>query len=113
MPSHPDHSLSPSGKATRWKAIAKSSEKRAIDVYFSGKCAVLRAFGVIDFPVPPNHNLRTTSSHSVRHYYESGLTTFLPIARPRSPSVLTWISRSRFWISASDPSLSKGARLRM
>ncbi len=62
------------------RAVAKSAAKRAIDIYFFAKTATLRAFGIVDFPVPPNHNLRTTSSTSIRHYYESGLTTFLPIA---------------------------------
>lgn len=61
-------------------AVAKGIAKRGIDVYFSTKCAILRGLGIIDFQVPPNHILRRTSSHSIRHYYESGLTTFMPIA---------------------------------
>lgn len=60
-------------------AIAKSSTKRFIDVAFAAKGAVLRAAGVIDFPLPPNSRLRRTSSLTIRHYYESGLTTILPI----------------------------------
>jgi ubiquinone/menaquinone biosynthesis C-methylase UbiE len=35
--------------------------------------------GAVDFPVPPNHSIRVTSSSTIRHYYESGLTTLLPI----------------------------------
>ena len=62
------------------KAHAKRVAKDVYDVYFAAKAGVLRAMGVVDFPVPPNHNLRTTSSATLRHYYESGLTTFLPIA---------------------------------
>lgn len=60
-------------------AGAKGLAKRGIDVFFSAKCTILRGLGVIDFQVPPNHILRRTSSHTIRHYYESGLTTFLPI----------------------------------
>lgn len=41
---------------------------------------VLRALGVIDFPVPPNSSMRKTSSTSVRHYYESGVRSALPLA---------------------------------
>jgi len=64
----------------RLAGAAKGLAKRIIDVYFALKCAILRAFGVIDFSLPPNHILRRTSSHTIRHYYESGLTTFMPIA---------------------------------
>ena len=60
-------------------AIAKSTAKRGIDAYFASKVALLRAIGVVDFPVPPNSRLRRTSSHTIRHYYESGLTTMMPI----------------------------------
>jgi ubiquinone/menaquinone biosynthesis C-methylase UbiE len=60
-------------------ASAKSVAKRVLDVWFAGKVSVLRAVGVVDFPMPPNHNIRTTSSATIRHYYESGLTTALPI----------------------------------
>jgi SAM-dependent methyltransferase len=65
--------------SVRVKALAKTAAKRAIDVGFAARVALLRAIGVVDFPVPPNTSLRTTSSTSVRHYYESGLTTLLPI----------------------------------
>lgn len=67
------------GAIGKVKAVAKSTAKRAIDVYFSTKVAFLRGIGLIDFPVPPDHNLRTTSSTTIRHYYESGLTTLMPI----------------------------------
>jgi ubiquinone/menaquinone biosynthesis C-methylase UbiE len=39
----------------------------------------LTAFSVIDFKVPPNSSMRESSSTNIRHYYESGLTTTLPI----------------------------------
>jgi ubiquinone/menaquinone biosynthesis C-methylase UbiE len=67
------------GAFDRAKAVGKSTAKRGIDVYFATKCALLRTFGIIDFPVPPNHCLRRTSSHTLRHYYESGVTTMMPI----------------------------------
>jgi ubiquinone/menaquinone biosynthesis C-methylase UbiE len=60
-------------------ATLKSVAKRVWDVGFGLKVGSLRLAGAIDFPVPPNHNLRTTSSTTIRHYYESGLTTMLPI----------------------------------
>lgn len=59
--------------------IAKSAAKRGIDLLFAAKGAALRAAGVVDFPLPPNSRLRRTSSHTIRHYYESGLTTMMPI----------------------------------
>lgn len=67
------------GAADKFRIIAKSTAKRGIDVYFASKVAVLRAIGLVDFPVPPNSRLRRTSSLTLRHYYESGLTTMMPI----------------------------------
>lgn len=61
------------------KQNLKSVAKRALDVAFNAKVSGLRLVGAVDFKVPPNHNLRTTSSTTIRHYYESGLTTMLPI----------------------------------
>lgn len=58
---------------------AKATAKRGIDVAFATKAGLLRAFGLIDFPVPANSRLRRTSSHTIRHYYESGITTAMPI----------------------------------
>jgi SAM-dependent methyltransferase len=65
--------------STATVAGAKSVAKRFLDVWFAGKVSVLRAIGVVDFQVPPQHNMRSTSSLTLRHYYESGLTTALPI----------------------------------
>jgi ubiquinone/menaquinone biosynthesis C-methylase UbiE len=58
-----------------FKKIAKFFIDKAqwIEVKF------LTAFGVIDFKVPPNSSMRESSSTNIRHYYESGLTTTLPI----------------------------------
>ncbi len=39
----------------------------------------LQLFGIIDFPLPPNSNMRRTSAKSVWGYWYSGLTTSLPI----------------------------------
>ena len=39
-----------------------------------------RLTGLIDFPVPPNSSMRKTASGSIRHYYMSGLCSFMPIA---------------------------------
>jgi SAM-dependent methyltransferase len=61
------------------KFLLKTIGKAILDKYQSMKVALLRAMGVIDFPVPPNSRMRGTSSNTIRHYYESGLTTTLPI----------------------------------
>ncbi|MGA2656314.1 MAG: class I SAM-dependent methyltransferase [Verrucomicrobiota bacterium] len=42
--------------------------------------ALGRLAGVIDFPVPPNSNLRKTSSKTITDYYMGGVRSFLPIA---------------------------------
>src|ERR1700748_1036812 len=61
------------------KFLLKTTAKALIDKYEAAKVALLRAVGVVDFPVPPNSRMRGTSSSTIRHYYESGLTTTLPI----------------------------------
>ncbi|NNC59934.1 MAG: class I SAM-dependent methyltransferase [Erythrobacter sp.] len=57
----------------------KALGHRVFDVGFKAKVAAGKALGLIDFPVPPRHNLTTTSSNTVRHYFQSGLTTIQPI----------------------------------
>ncbi len=57
------------------KKIAKSFIDKAQWV----EVKLLTAAGVIDFKVPPNSSMRESSSTNIRHYYESGLTTTLPI----------------------------------
>lgn len=47
---------------------------QVVSVYF------LRLFGIVNFPVPPNSNMRRTSAKNVRHYIYSGISTYLPIA---------------------------------
>jgi SAM-dependent methyltransferase len=61
------------------KFLLKTIAKAFIDKYEAVKVVLLRAIGVVDFPVPPNSRMRGTSSSTIRHYYESGLTTTLPI----------------------------------
>jgi len=42
--------------------------------------AVARLLGVTDYPVPPNSSMRKTGSRSIRHYFISGINSYLPIA---------------------------------
>lgn len=51
--------------------MIKALAHRVLDVVFGLKVAALKAAGIVDFPLPPSHNIRTTSSHTIRHYYES------------------------------------------
>ena len=39
-----------------------------------------RLAGVIDFPVPPNSNMRKSSGKTITSYYMGGVRSFLPIA---------------------------------
>ncbi len=57
------------------KKIAKSFIDKAQWI----EVKLLTAAGVIDFKVPPNSSMRESSSTNIRHYYESGVTTTLPI----------------------------------
>jgi ubiquinone/menaquinone biosynthesis C-methylase UbiE len=43
------------------------------------KVGILRSIGVINFPVPPNSNMRRTGSKSIRAYVNASLTTYTPI----------------------------------
>ncbi|MGC1421173.1 MAG: class I SAM-dependent methyltransferase [Terracidiphilus sp.] len=61
------------------KLLLKTLAKASLDKYQSMKVTLLRTMGIVDFPVPPNSRMRGTSSNTIRHYYESGLTTSLPI----------------------------------
>ena len=58
----------------------KKSIKLLINFSFRLRVKVLKLLGFVDFAVPPNTNLRTTSSTSIRKYYESGIRCYLPIA---------------------------------
>lgn len=58
----------------------KEIGKYVLNVRQSCYVAVGRATGLIDFPVPPKSSMRKTGSRSIRHFYTSGLGTYLPIA---------------------------------
>src|SRR5580658_313172 len=53
--------------------------KLVLNQYQYVKVGILRLMGVIDFPVPPNSNMRKTSSKTIKEYVESSLTTYAPI----------------------------------
>lgn len=53
--------------------------KLALNACQDVKVSFLRVFGVIDFPVPPNSNIRKTSGKSIKDYVTSSLTTYSPI----------------------------------
>jgi len=59
---------------------AKKLAKLALDQATRARIALLRRLGLIDFPVPTYTQMLGIGSHSVRHYYESGITCYLPIA---------------------------------
>lgn len=60
--------------------LAKEVAKLGVNALQDAYVAVARTTRAIDFPVPPNSSLRKTSSKTVRHYYESGIRCYLPIA---------------------------------
>lgn len=64
--------MNPNAKAT--KVI-----KRAVDFGYRPYVAWNRLWGRIDFPVPTFSGMNKTSSKSIRHYYESGIRTAMPI----------------------------------
>jgi ubiquinone/menaquinone biosynthesis C-methylase UbiE len=53
--------------------------KLGLNVYQDVKVGFLRLFGVINFPVPPNSNMRKTSEKTIKEYVTSSLTTYTPI----------------------------------
>ncbi|MEO1298026.1 MAG: class I SAM-dependent methyltransferase [Cyanobacteria bacterium J06636_16] len=59
---------------------AKKTIKLLINFSFALRVQILKLLGLVDFAVPPNTSLRTTSSTSIRKYYESGIRCYLPIA---------------------------------
>lgn len=60
--------------------IVKESAKLTLNAVQS--CGVLlgRAVGLIDFPVPQNSAMRKTGGTTVRSYYSTGVSCYLPIA---------------------------------
>jgi SAM-dependent methyltransferase len=65
---------------TRLDVAMRTVAKRIIGMGQDRLGAMLRPVGLIDFPVPPYDLMRTTGSRTLRQYYESGITTYLPIA---------------------------------
>jgi ubiquinone/menaquinone biosynthesis C-methylase UbiE len=65
---------------TRLDVVGKLLAKRILGIGQAQLGMMLRHLGFIDFPVPPYDLMRATSSNTLRHYYESGITTYLPIA---------------------------------
>ena len=60
--------------------LAKKLAKLALDQPTRARVTLLRRLGLIDFPVPTYTQMLGIGSHSIRHYYESGITCSLPIA---------------------------------
>lgn len=58
----------------------KKGAKALRDTSQAAAVWTLKGVGVRNFPVPPNSLMRTTSNKSIRGFWESGLTTYLPIA---------------------------------
>jgi SAM-dependent methyltransferase len=54
--------------------------KLFINLYYKIYSFALRVMGIIDFPVPPNSNMRRTSAKTIKHYIYSSTTTGLPIS---------------------------------
>jgi SAM-dependent methyltransferase len=60
--------------------LAKKSAKLGLDQTFRLQASLLRLLGFVDFPVPTYTQMLGIGSHSIRHYYESGINCYLPIA---------------------------------
>src|SRR5580704_15745739 len=62
----------------RWPRL-REFLKLVLNQYQYAKVGVLRVTGVVDFPVPPNSNMRRTSARTIKEYFSSALTTYSPI----------------------------------
>lgn len=58
-----------------WKNYAK----RCLDVGYAGYAKAARVTGVVDYAVPSFTGMHKTSSRTIRHYYESGIRSAVPI----------------------------------
>lgn len=54
--------------------------KLFLNLYYRIYASILRTFHIIDFPVPPNSNMRRTSANTIKRYAYSSKTTSLPIS---------------------------------
>lgn len=64
----------------RKQTMLKKTAKMGLNYVQSIFVVFAQAAGLIDFQVPPNSSMRKTSSRSIRHYYITGMRTYLPIA---------------------------------
>jgi SAM-dependent methyltransferase len=62
------------------KLVIKELGKVVVNAMQNCGVALGHAVGWIDFPVPPNSSMRKTAARSVRAFYVSGVTCYLPIA---------------------------------
>jgi ubiquinone/menaquinone biosynthesis C-methylase UbiE len=62
----------------RWPRL-REFLKLVLNQYQNIKVGILRIVGAVDFPVPPNSNMRRTSARTIKEYYRSALTTYSPI----------------------------------
>lgn len=60
-------------------AFPKKVAKKLLDIGFGSYVAANRLIGRIDYPVPSFSGMHKTSSKTIRHYYESGIRTAMPI----------------------------------
>jgi SAM-dependent methyltransferase len=61
-------------------SIVRDLAKICLNLVQTLYVACARSVGLIDFPVPLNSSMRKTSSKTVRHYFISGINSYLPIA---------------------------------
>ncbi len=63
----------------KYVSIVQKLLKLVLNQFQNLLVVVGRIAGIINFPVPQNSAMRKTSSNSIRHYYLSGIQTYLPI----------------------------------
>lgn len=71
--------MTPSTRRLGPLLASKKLAKRALDFLQQPYVAVLRTIGFVDYPVPPNRLLRSTSGGSISHYFNSGMNCYLPL----------------------------------
>jgi|TARA_B110000908_G_scaffold8787_2_gene10859 ubiquinone/menaquinone biosynthesis C-methylase UbiE len=58
----------------------KEIVKLFLNFYFKIYGRILKFLGLVDFPIPPNSNMRRTSANTIKRYIYSSKTTSLPIS---------------------------------
>ena len=61
------------------KALGKELLKTSLNIAQGSFVRLARFAHLIDFPVPPHSSMRKTSSKTIKHYYVSGISCYLPI----------------------------------